>query len=49
MDDHENKIVVGVVSVTHVYLDDKWLEALEGSDIIVHAGDICSRTDYERL
>mgnify|MGYP000006539706 FL=1 len=49
MDDHENKIVVGVVSDTHGYLDDKLLEALGGSDIIVHAGDICSRTDYERL
>lgn len=44
-----DRVVVGVVSDTHGWLDDALLEGLAGSDVIVHAGDICSRTDYERL
>lgn len=45
----DKSLVVGVVSDTHGYLDEALLAQLEGSDLIVHAGDICSRTDYERL
>lgn len=42
-------MVVGVVSDTHGYLDPSLIDALDGVDAIVHAGDICSRSDYERL
>lgn len=40
---------VSVVSDTHGYLSKSLLEELEGADAIVHAGDICSRSHYERL
>ena len=40
---------VGVVSDTHGYLSTSLLDELSGSDVIVHAGDICSRSHYERL
>lgn len=42
-------LTVGVVSDTHGYLDPSLLAALSDVDVIVHAGDICSRSDYERL
>ena len=38
-----------IVSDTHGHLSEELLEALEGADCIVHAGDICSETDYWRL
>lgn len=40
---------VDVVSDTHGYLSPELLEALKGADVIVHAGDICSRSDLEQL
>lgn len=38
-----------IVSDTHGYLAPELLKALEGADYIVHAGDICSDSDYYRL
>lgn len=38
-----------IVSDTHGHLSDELLEALQGADCIVHAGDICSESDYWRL
>jgi putative phosphoesterase len=38
-----------IVSDTHGYLSDELLEALEGADCIVHAGDICSESNFYRL
>ena len=40
---------VDVISDTHGYLDPKLLKQLEGADVIVHAGDICSFSDLMRL
>lgn len=42
-------ITVGVVSDTHGKLSDTLLEHLQGSDVIVHAGDMCSSLDYNVL
>ena len=38
-----------IVSDTHGYLSEELLEALVGADYIVHAGDMCSESDYHRL
>lgn len=38
-----------IISDTHRYLSDELLAALDGCDMIVHAGDICSTRDYFRL
>lgn len=38
-----------IVSDTHGYLSEELLRALQGADYIVHAGDICSDSDYRRL
>ena len=38
-----------IVSDTHGYLSPELLEELEGADVIVHAGDICSPGDLRRL
>ena len=38
-----------IVSDTHGYLSEELLAELEGADIIVHAGDMCSLSDYRRL
>lgn len=38
-----------IVSDTHGRLSKRLLEQLEGADVIVHAGDICSLADYRRL
>ena len=38
-----------IVSDTHGYLSEELLEALQGADYIVHAGDICSESDYRTL
>jgi len=38
-----------IVSDTHGYLSEELLEALQGADYIVHAGDMCSESDYWRL
>lgn len=38
-----------IISDTHGVLTDQLLHALEGTDVIVHAGDICSVSHYERL
>lgn len=40
---------VDIISDTHGYLSGELLEALEGAELIVHAGDCCSRADYEVL
>lgn len=44
----ENKII-GVISDTHNLLRAEALEALAGSDVIIHAGDICNRHILETL
>ena len=38
-----------IIADTHGYLSDELLHALEGADVIVHAGDICSARDLHRL
>ena len=38
-----------IISDTHGHLSPKLLAELEGADVIVHAGDICSPADYRRL
>ena len=38
-----------IVSDTHGYLSEELLKAVEGADYIVHAGDMCSESDYWRL
>jgi putative phosphoesterase len=38
-----------IVSDTHGYLSEELLEALKGADLIVHAGDMCSVSDFHTL
>lgn len=38
-----------IVSDTHGYLSGPLLKELQGADVIVHAGDCCSESDYRRL
>ncbi len=38
-----------IVSDTHGHLSAELLRALEGADVIVHAGDMCSTADARRL
>lgn len=38
-----------IVSDTHGRLSEELLRALRGADYIVHAGDMCSTTDYRTL
>lgn len=38
-----------IVSDTHGYLSPELLDELAGADMIVHAGDICSPSDYRTL
>lgn len=38
-----------IVSDTHGDLSDALLREVQGADVIVHAGDCCSISDYERL
>ena len=40
---------IDVISDTHGWLSDELLGELEGADLIVHAGDICSTSDYLKL
>lgn len=40
---------VDVISDTHGRLSPELLDALEGADLIVHAGDFTSSTDYQTL
>ena len=38
-----------IISDTHGYLTPELLDALQGADVIVHAGHICSPSDYRTL
>ncbi len=38
-----------IVSDTHGFLSRELLRELEGADVIVHAGDMCSTSDYQTL
>ena len=38
-----------IVSDTHGRLSEELINALQGADYIVHAGDMCSEADYWRL
>ncbi|MBQ9057627.1 MAG: metallophosphoesterase family protein [Atopobiaceae bacterium] len=40
---------VDIISDTHGYLSDELLAELTGADLVVHAGDICSSSDFETL
>lgn len=40
---------VAVISDTHGYLSEELAHALRGADLIVHAGDICSASDFRTL
>lgn len=45
-----NKIVrFDIVSDTHGRLSEELLDALDGADMIMHAGDCCSYEDYREL
>ncbi len=49
MESNEDGIVVGVISDTHGLLREEALEALEGVERIVHAGDVDGPEILERL
>ena len=38
-----------IISDTHGFLSPELIKQLEGADYIVHAGDICSASDYRTL
>lgn len=38
-----------IISDTHGYLSDALIDELKGADYIVHAGDMCSVSDYQLL
>ena len=38
-----------IISDTHGFLEPDLLDQLQGADVIVHAGDICSGADYRTL
>lgn len=38
-----------IISDTHGFLSPELLDQLQGANVIVHAGDICSGTDYRTL
>lgn len=38
-----------IISDTHGFLSEELLAELAGADVIVHAGDICSASDYRTL
>lgn len=38
-----------IISDTHGWLSEELLKQLQGADVIVHAGDICSPSDYRTL
>ena len=40
---------IDIISDTHGHLSDALLGALEGADLIIHAGDITSEADYHEL
>ena len=40
---------IDIISDTHGHLSDQLLAALEGADLIVHAGDLTSESDYFEL
>lgn len=40
---------IDIISDTHGYLSPALLNQLEGADLIIHAGDITSETDWEHL
>lgn len=40
---------VDIISDTHGRLSDELLDQLQGADLIVHAGDFCSPSDYRHL
>lgn len=44
-----DKVRYDIISDTHGDLSGELLKALEGADVIVHAGDCCSLQDYECL
>lgn len=46
---HGDLVRYDIVSDTHGDLSDALLKELQGADVIVHAGDCCSISDYERL
>lgn len=40
---------IGVISDTHDMLRDEVVEILKGCDYIIHSGDICNQTIFQRL
>ncbi len=45
----KNEFRIDVISDTHGHLSDELLEELQGADLILHAGDVCSLDDYNHL
>jgi len=45
----EESFKIGVISDTHTVMRPEALEALRGSDLIVHAGDVCSPAVLDAL
>jgi hypothetical protein len=46
---HAATIKIGLISDTHSLLRPQALESLQGSDFIIHAGDICDAAVLEQL
>jgi uncharacterized protein len=46
---HESEIIVGIISDTHGLLRPEALDALRGSDLIIHAGDVGNPEIIEEL
>lgn len=40
---------IDVISDTHGYLSDSLLDAIAGADLVIHAGDITSTSDWDHL
>lgn len=40
---------IDIISDTHGFLSERLLCELEGSDFVIHAGDICSQRDFDTL
>lgn len=49
MAEQDELVRYDIVADTHGDLSDALLEELQGADVIVHAGDCCSLSDYRRL
>ncbi len=45
----KSEVRVTILSDTHARLDDSIVESIKGSDIVIHAGDICNGAILDRI